>query len=382
MVAAEWDRPDRFDHAVSHRVETVEVADGRVGVAHPQLDPVADPGALRLVNRQLAGQASWLLPLALLGLATAACPGLTARQRQALLFWGGWLVPQLVFFSVANLFHRYYLVMLAPAVAALAASGVAGLWAAYGRPVWRGWGLPLALAASALGEVAILYMWPEWSAWLAPLTLGLALGAAGVLAGLRLAADPGARGRRAARVATAVGAMALLVAPAVWSATALVRGGDAALPFAGPELVRLPRGGGLAESGRLVAYLQAERRDEAFLVAAPNAGMAAPIILATGQPVMALGGFSGGDRLLTVPDLERRVAEGQVRFFLLSPDGGMQGELARWVRRRCELVPRERWQEPSPPGAPRPAAPGVGLELWDCARCRRVAQVAQREIGP
>ena len=43
------------------------------------------------------------------------------------------------FFSVAEFFHPYYTVMLAPAIAALAAIGVATLWRAYRTRGWRGW---------------------------------------------------------------------------------------------------------------------------------------------------------------------------------------------------------------------------------------------------
>ena len=35
----------------------------------------------------------------------------------------GWLIPGMVFFSVAGFFHQYYLIMLAPPIAALAGAG-------------------------------------------------------------------------------------------------------------------------------------------------------------------------------------------------------------------------------------------------------------------
>ena len=48
-----------------------------------------------------------------------------------------------------GLFHRYYLVMLAPGVAALTGIGVAALWRDYRQPAPRGWLLPLAPVATA-----------------------------------------------------------------------------------------------------------------------------------------------------------------------------------------------------------------------------------------
>src|SRR3984957_11891920 len=54
-----------------------------------------------------------------------------------------------------------------------------------------------------------------------------------------------------------------------------------------------------------LACLEHHHDREDYLLAAVNARQAAPIIIATGNPVMALGGFSGGDPILTVDDFAR-----------------------------------------------------------------------------
>jgi len=81
------------------------------------------------LNRQLAGQISWLLPLAGLGFPAAGWQTRLrlplTRRHQSLLLWGVWLLPMLIFFSFANLFHRYYLEMLAPAIATPSATASA-----------------------------------------------------------------------------------------------------------------------------------------------------------------------------------------------------------------------------------------------------------------
>jgi len=92
---------------------------------------VGDPGPLRFLDPQLAGQIGWLLPLAFVGLAVASWQSwkrrpslrLLNRQQQALLLWGTWLMTLVVFFSVAGDWDPYYLAMLAPAVAALVGAG-------------------------------------------------------------------------------------------------------------------------------------------------------------------------------------------------------------------------------------------------------------------
>ena len=328
-----------------------------------------DPGPLRLFNHQLAGQISWLLPLAGLGLLAAAWQTRLRfpfdRRHRNLLLWAVWLLPMVVFFSIANLFHRYYLEMLAPAIAALVGAGVVALWEDYRRLGWRGWLLPLALVGSAAFEAVILSDFPDWSRWLTPFVVGLCLVAAGVLAVARLVR------RHDRRVWTgavaAAGALALLVPMVVWALIPVWYGGHAGLPYAGPDLLEDPQRGTSVGADRLVDYLLANRGDETYLAATLNAQAAAPIILATGEPVMALGGFTGGDPILTMDELAECVAGGTVRYFLLSPGGNRQNDPTRWVPEHCALVSPALWQSaPSGPGGPPDPGPGGMPQLFDC----------------
>src|ERR687885_2004078 len=150
-----------------------------------------EKGPLRLFNQQLAGQIGWLLPLATVGLLAAGSqrrPRLPLdRKHQALVLWGMWLLTMYGFFSVAGMFHRYYMVMLAPAIAALVGIGATALWKDYRSPGWRGWLLPLTLVGVAAVQDYVLAAYYEgWPLWLAPGISGLCLVAAGVLAILRL----------------------------------------------------------------------------------------------------------------------------------------------------------------------------------------------------
>ena len=57
------------------------------------------------------------------------------------------------------------------------------------------------------------------------------------------------------------------------------------------------------------------------MAATLNSMTASPIILATGKPVMALGGFSGSDEVLTLSELQDDVKNNVIRYFLLSQTG-------------------------------------------------------------
>ncbi len=100
-------------------------------------------GFLRLIDHQLGGQASWLLPLALIGIVAGSMQTRFRRrlplspEQQSVAFWGVWLITCAVFFSIASFYHRYYLVTIAPAIAALAGIGVVALWREYQRRGWR-----------------------------------------------------------------------------------------------------------------------------------------------------------------------------------------------------------------------------------------------------
>lgn len=356
-----------------------------------------NPGALRLFNEQLGGQASWLLPLSALCLLAAALRTKPAdltglSQRQSLLLWGAWLAPQVVFFSYAGLFHRYYLEMLSPAIAALVGAGLAALWRDYAEGNWRGWLLPVALLLGAGTEAYILAAFPDWAMWLAPLVVGLSILTALALIVLRLTPNnqlPITNNQlRITNFVATIGVLALLIAPTIWSLTPLWAGGDVALPYAGPELLGRPQrspqavaatpqaGGGQEQ---LLSYLNENRNGEKFLVATLNANVAAPIILATGEPVMALGGFSGGDNILSPEELAVKIESGEVRFFLLpqqqppgeqlnAPPPNRGGAAGQWVAQNCVAVSPPLWQSmPSGNNPPMNAGPGGGpLQLFDC----------------
>ena len=66
---------------------------------------------------------------------------------------------------------------------------------------------------------------------------------------------------------------------------------------------------------------------------------AAPLELATGKAVMALGGFNGSDRAITPAAFEKLVAAGAVHYYVAGGGGGPGGggpgggssEIASWV---------------------------------------------------
>ena len=89
-----------------------------------------------------------------------------------------------------------------------------------------------------------------------------------------------------------------------------------------------------ARPEKLLSFLQGQRVNERFLAAVPSSTVAAPLIMATGILVIAMGGFFGSDAILTPPDLQRLVETGQLRFVMI-------GDTRRWTRRSASQEPIE-----------------------------------------
>lgn len=112
-----------------------------------------------------------------------------------------------------------------------------------------------------------------------------------------------------------------------------------------------PRPGGGAGPGEtvndaLVGYLVANQGSATWLVAADSANQAAAIQLASGRPVMAMGGFSGADPAPTLDQLQAYVRSGELRFVIGGggPGGGIgrlgseASQRAAWLAQACSEV--------------------------------------------
>lgn len=101
----------------------------------------------------------------------------------------------------------------------------------------------------------------------------------------------------------------------------------------------------------LIKYLEAHQGHTKYLVATASSMGAESIIIATGKPVMALGGFSGNDQILTTGQLARLVANGTVHYFLVQSGGqgggGGNTTLTTWVTTHGTVVPASRYETAS-----------------------------------
>lgn len=418
-------------------------------------------GLFRMFQRDLVGEAGWLLPMALLAIGIIALQswrrfpkGMERRKRyQGVILWGGWLLTFMVVFSGAEgIFHSYYLVMLSPAISALFGAGAEALWHDYKTGGWRRWLLPIVLVVTALFEFNILSVYTDWNRTIALVMIAFELAAVCALLAVPRLVHP--EGFRWAAWVMGIGLVALLVAPFSWAVNALFSRtfSNATLPTAVPvggsetaffgfgnraatgfiQVLQANWNGWLstlvigllilavltvtlrfllnrlkalkplekistlgtvaiviilgismaetalpptasASNGRsgqngppstgvignpdmtlnnnekLIAYLNANRNGAQYLLATSSSQNASPIIIKTGEPVMALGGFMGSDKVLTLTQLQQDVRFNTVRFFLLDGGGGRGGfgggnsQLTGWVQNSCKVVNPSLW---------------------------------------
>ena len=341
----------------------------------------------RLFNAQFGGQISWLIPAAIIFLGVGLL--LTWRRprtdivRAAFLSWGGVLLLTGAVFSFAQgIIHPYYTVALAPAIGALVGMGAVFLWARRSEQIAR-----LALAGSlALTAVWSFILLGRSPAFFPDLRLGvLVLGLLGATMIVTLSLT--SRWTRVSIAALAIAAA--LAGPAAYAADTVSTPHGGAIPSAGPVVAAggagaafgggpgvggIGGGGaggfrrglgspglngpGLGVGGRsagggflgasrpsadLVTLLTANASRYTWVAATIDANNAAGYQLATGDPVMAIGGFNGTDPTPTLAQFQQYVRDGKIHYFIAGGGGPGSGsasssassnaaQIAAWVQ--------------------------------------------------
>jgi hypothetical protein len=262
-------------------------------------------------------------------------------------------------------------------VGALVGMGATSLWRLRRQDLAAS-ALAATLAVTAVWSHVLLARSPNWLPWLRVVVLVAGLGAAAAL--LVRSWLPAA----AAATVAAAGLVAALAGPLAYSLNTAATPHSGAIPSAGPTVVGVrfggpggggpgggqgpagprpgvppggrwqggpgggagagPAGGGMggllggsSPSAELVALLQRDSGSFTWVAAAVGANNAAGYQLATGDPVMAIGGFNGSDPSPTLAQFQQDVREGRIHWFIAGggfrSDGGSDQaqQIAAWV---------------------------------------------------
>ena len=371
-----------------------------------------ETGLFRLWTSDFGDQITWLAPIAFAGIILgliAAAPAkkgqvyfgrfyqgkredsidldtVTRIRRAQVVIFGAWLIMTwLVFSFMAGIFHAYYTVALSPAIAVLVAICGTSLLELRDRP-WIPGIEGLLIAVTSAWDMALILRSGSF-AW-----LGVCVGVVGVAAGLalciigfwmqdRLSATWPLALKRGVRGVAAIGVVALLAGPIVWTACTISTGHTGSIVTAGPSGnmgggpggngapngaggsaddsssgesdsdstdVGMPNGGsgllgGTSANDSLVELLTQNASGYRWAAATTGSQNAANYQLASELPVMAIGGFNGSDPAPTLDEFKVYVAQGLIRYYIASGGmgGGMGGtqmggsnaasEIAEWV---------------------------------------------------
>jgi hypothetical protein len=311
-------------------------------------------------------------------------------------------VTGLVFSYMNGIIHPYYMVALAPGIAALTGIGAMSLWRA---PLGAGKlagriAAACGVLASAVWAYILLDRTPDWLPWLRWVVLVAGVAAAGlVLAGpalARLAAVARSRRGRLALAAAPLGLalVAGLAGPAAYALDTVATAHTGAIPSAGPAAAGFGGGPGGGPGGRggfpgaglsggapagtgtaggaqpgsgtagrtgarggpgnggvgvggglggdttvssaLTRLLEQDASSYKWVAATEGSESAAPLELATGDAVMAIGGFNGTDPWPTLAVFKELVAKHEIHYYVGQGSqsfGGGRGSsaIASWI---------------------------------------------------
>jgi 4-amino-4-deoxy-L-arabinose transferase-like glycosyltransferase len=339
-----------------------------------------DTGIMRLFSGEIAGQIAWLLPAAIISAVVAVVlmrrlPR-TSPTRAVVLLLGGTLVVTAPAFSfMAGIFHAYYTVAMAPMLAGLVAIGAGMLWSRRER-LWARATMAGLVLGSALLAWALLLLVESWLPWLKVVILCL-----GIVGAVLLLVPRAGRGVQ--RVAASTALVAVLLGPFAYTLETISTGHSGSIVTAGPGLTSgvrpvapgphkgaqaaaLPPSslgqlrpapaapparpgatiaslsiGGLLNAGTVTTQLAKALGQDAgsytWVAAAIGSNTAAGYQLATGHPVMPVGGFNGSDPSPTLAQFQSLVAEGRIHWFIGggigAPNGGSRdaAAISAWV---------------------------------------------------
>jgi 4-amino-4-deoxy-L-arabinose transferase-like glycosyltransferase len=333
-------------------------------------------GILRLFQGVSGGMITWLLPAALILLVAALvwlrrAPRTDLTRATLLLSGGSMLVTGLVFSFMGGIYHDYYVVALAPWIAATAVVGATVLWR-HRAGVAARIVLAVTLVASAVWAWVLLGQSDQQPyATLRWVVLALGLVAA---AGLAVIGRLERFGRWAAVAVLAGAAASVGIGPAAYAIQTIgtphtgsivtagpysgggpggfggpggpvrMRGGPGgqampAMPGAqnggqngaqnggrAPEMFVVGGGGpfgGEEISEELAEALRTNAGQYRWAAATTSSTSAASYQLGSGESVMSIGGFNGSAPSITLKQFQEYVADGEIHYYISGGGPGM-----------------------------------------------------------
>jgi 4-amino-4-deoxy-L-arabinose transferase-like glycosyltransferase len=316
-------------------------------VRNQRMNEVGNPGWTRFFEVPLAKEMSWFLPFALISIVLAVLDTqltlpVTSKVHKGILLWGGWLLTCLVFFSLAEFFHAYYMVMLTPALGGCIALGVYMIWKWWTTKPWLAGSILLSSGMLTLAFQLYLASQFKVSGDFLSVTITVFFFGSGIaLIGLLLQIQ----GQWWKCISLIAVLCSLMVIPLTWSyLTVRTDSPNVNLPqaYAGvfDQHEAEPQIRAADIQLAVLDYVLANNGSSKFLLAVPSAQVGAKYVLKTGQPVLYMGGFNGRDEVVNANDLANLVGVGELEYvyYDIHPKVGKL-DIFQWLNSNCVAVP-------------------------------------------
>ncbi len=305
---------------------------------------IGSAGPFRLFQSDLGSQIGWYLPLAILGL-IAGWFGFRKRgakwyhvseEQSEVLLWAGWFVPVYGFFSVASFFHPYYTIMLAPAIAALTAIGVAAVVKMSAQSNKESMIARIVVSVAVLTTLLLqaYYVWSYYQI----ISIILIIVAIGLSIWWLLPRQINNK------IKIVLSAISILLMAGWWSLTPTLSHNSAAIPAASPSLLSQTGSSDMGGevNNQLLSYTKKHQGNAKYLFATTDSNSASGNIIKSGKAVMAIGGYNGTDPTMSLSEFKKLVKSGQLKYFVMGNNSktssGQISKILTWVKKNGTKV--------------------------------------------
>ena len=324
-------------------------------------------GIFRLFqDNNLSDQIAWFLPLAIISLIVSIINkrkiiALKSTKNIIIMFFSIWFVTEFLYFSFVYS-NIYDLATLAVPTAALCGIGIKKMIQSYrkNKSMW----LSLSLGLTIIVQYIIVIYYRENLSYLLIhlfyLDLGISIIAVFTLFKIRNKEFTNNNLKNGLIVISIIGC---LIIPLIGSSASLVYKTDGIFKGAGLQLFESKTQqnvnnymknygvefGGSEDLSKFINFLNENKgENQEYLLVTPSASVYAQnIILDTGDKVMALGGRTGNDDILTLFAFKQLVREGKVKYVLVGNETNSfnNASIMNWVKNVGKVIPNSQWQD-------------------------------------
>ena len=311
-------------------------------------DEIGFPGFFRLFLYKISSQVGWLILFAIFSMAFLIYKledfDFSEAQKAIIIMWSLWLIVLCSAFSFTQFYHRYNLIILAPALSIF--TGLGFRWSSscylHEKNQASFFIFPLLIIFVALHQFSIISFRTklmEKGFWLVLIIGGLLafyLLGSSLLPVLTLK-------KRYLRYCLAAGFVCLLALPFYWTITTIIYGDNVDAPQTGPELknkIVYPVLYLQADKkNKLYQFLKKNNNNEKYLVAVPYSFLVSDIILKTDESILPIAGFTGMYPVISREKFISLVNDGSLRYVILSKLFNVRPEIEDWIKQNARQVP-------------------------------------------